>query len=140
MFGGKGISIGRRVHIAVFSSVIGGGEFIAEDCSGLAAGCRIITGSDDFSGKTLANPCIPREFKGTILSAVKLGKFAILGTNCIVMPGITIGDGAMVGAGSIITKDIEPWGIYVGSSPKRIKDRDPDPILKMAELMEKKYG
>jgi len=140
LFGGKGISIGKRVHIAVFSSVIGGGEFISEDYSGLAAGCRIITGTDDFSGKTLANSCIPPEFKGTKLSFVKLGKFAILGTNCIVMPGVTIGEGVMVGAGSIITKNLEPWGIYLGTSPKRVKERDPKPILEMAEIMEKKYG
>ena len=60
---GKMCQIGRFTHISSFTSIIGGGEFILEDFAGLSAGCRIITGSDDFSGGFLSNPTIPAKYK-----------------------------------------------------------------------------
>ena len=39
----------------------------------------------------------------------------------IIMPGVTIGEGAMIGAGSIVTTDIPAWSIAVGSPAKVIK-------------------
>ncbi|MBH6196570.1 acyltransferase, partial [Neisseria meningitidis] len=42
--------LGSFVHISSFTSIIGGGEFYMDHFSGLSAGCRIITGSDDFMG------------------------------------------------------------------------------------------
>ena len=40
------------------------------------------------------------------------------------MPGVSIGDGATVGAGSIVTKDLDPWTVYAGFSPRKIGERD----------------
>jgi galactoside O-acetyltransferase len=60
---GFGSSIGKFVHISSFVSVIGGGQFIIEDFSSLSAGCRIITGSDDFKGPYLSNPTVPAKYK-----------------------------------------------------------------------------
>jgi acetyltransferase-like isoleucine patch superfamily enzyme len=55
---GQKTIIGQFVHISSFCSITGGGTLIMEDFSGLAAGCRIITGSDDFSGNGLTNPTV----------------------------------------------------------------------------------
>lgn len=137
---GQGVEIGRRVHIAAFSSIAGGGQCYIEDYAGLAIGCRIITGTDDFSGKALINPCVPMEYRRVTRSHVRLCRFATLGTNVIVMPGVTIGEGVLVLAGSIVTKDLEPWGIYVGAPARRINKRESKTILDMAEELEKKYG
>lgn len=56
-----------------------------------------------------------------ITSEIKICKGVHLGMGSIVMPGITIGEGAIIGAGSIITKDIPPWTIAVGSPAKVVK-------------------
>ena len=104
-----------------------------EDFSGLSAGCRIITGTDNFIEGYLTNPTVPRQFRKVKVGRVVIGKHAIIGTNCVVMPDVTIGEGATVGAGSIINKDLDPWGIYVGYNPKKIGERDKDAI----ELHEK---
>jgi acetyltransferase-like isoleucine patch superfamily enzyme len=42
----------------------------------------------------------------------------------LILPGVTIGDGAIVGAGSVITKDLEPMSVSVGNPAKTIKYRD----------------
>jgi galactoside O-acetyltransferase len=46
------------------------------------------------------------------------------------MPGITIREGSVIGAGSLVTKDTEPWMIYVGSPAKAVKLRDKELILR----------
>lgn len=47
-----------------------------------------------------------------------------LGPRVIVLPGCTIGEGAVVGAGAVVTKDIEPFSINVGIPAKKIGERN----------------
>ena len=129
--------LGSFVHIASFCSIIGGGKLYMGDFSGLSAGCRIITGSDDFLGGGLTNPTVPKEYTNVKTSTVRIGKHVILGTNVTVLPGVTIGEGAAVGAGALVRKDLEPWTIYVGVDCKPIKTRPSDKILSLEkELLE----
>lgn len=46
-----------------------------------------------------------------------------IGANSIVLQGVTIGEGAIIGAGSVVTKDVLPYSVYVGNPAKKIKDR-----------------
>ena len=50
-----------------------------------------------------------------------------IGANCTLMPDIIIGEGAVIGAGSFVDKDVEPWGIYVGSPARKIGVRPKAP-------------
>lgn len=130
--------IGKFVHIASFCSVIGGGEFYMEDFSGLSAGCRIITGSDDFTGGGLTNPTVPVEYTNVKKSFVRIKRHAIIGTNVTILPGVTIGEGAAVGVGCIVRKDLEPWSIYIGQDCRRLKSRPQNLILELEkELLSK---
>lgn len=122
------IKIDSFVHIASFSSISGGGELIMEEFSGLASGCRIITGSDDFKDWGFGNPTIDNQFRNSKNGKVKIGKFAIIGTNSTILPDVTIGEGVSVSAHSLITKDLEPWGIYVGN--KKVGMRNKKEVLK----------
>ena len=47
-------------------------------------------------------------------------------SNALIMPGITIGEGAIVLAGSVVTKDVEPWTIVGGNPARKIRDRGHD--------------
>ena len=58
---------------------------------------------------------------------------AIIGTNTVVLPDVVIGEGAAVSAGSVVTRSLEPWGVYAGTPARRIKARHADTIL-AAEL------
>ncbi len=57
-----------------------------------------------------------------------IGKDCWIGAHSIIMCGVNIGDGSIVAAGSIVTKDIEPYGIYGGVPAKKIKDRFKDKL------------
>ena len=139
ILGGQGVDFGRRVHIASFTSIAGGGKCCIEDYSSVAAGCRIITGSDDFSGNALMNPCAPMEYRTVTRSFVRLEKFSTLATNVIVTPGVTVGKGAIVLAGSIVNKDIDEWSIYMGAPIRKIGKRDASKVEALAERLEKEH-
>lgn len=53
---------------------------------------------------------------------VTIGKGCSTGTNTLILPGVTIGDGAVIGAGSLVTKDIPAWTLAVGRPAKVIKE------------------
>jgi galactoside O-acetyltransferase len=82
------------------------------------------------------NPQIPLEYKETKFTTVTIGKYACVGVNSVIMPGITLGEGSVIGAGSVVTKDTEPWTIYVGSPAKPIKIRQRERILESAKILE----
>lgn len=128
-------AIGWNVHLSPFTSIIGGGECLIGDFSGLSAGCRIINGSDDFTGSFLTNPTVPDKYKNVTFGLVEIGRHVILGTNCIVLPGVKIGDGVAVSAGTIIRKNLLPWTVYAEIHGKLmpIKKRDKKTILRLEE-------
>lgn len=114
IYGGQGIRIGRYNHICSFVTVIGGGEFVTEDYVGISAGCRIVTGTQHYGDGKRMVPVVPLEQQELIIGKVVLEKDAFLGSNAIVYPNVTIGEGAIIGAGGLVTKNVEPWTINVG--------------------------
>lgn len=122
------IKIGNYVHIATFTSITGGENFVMEDFSGLSSGVRIVTGSDDFKEWGFGNPTIDEKYRNITRAPIYISKFAIVGANSVILPGVTIGEGASVGAGSVITKNLEPWGIYVNN--RKVGDRDKAAVIK----------
>jgi maltose O-acetyltransferase len=58
---------------------------------------------------------IPIDRQGTTTSTVMIGDDVWIGTRTIIMPGITIGDHAIVGAGSIVTRDVPAWAVAAGA-------------------------
>lgn len=118
------ITIGSNVHIAAFCGLFAGNAgIVLNDFSGLSSCCVIYAESDDYSGEAFSNPTFPMEFRKISGGTVILGKHSVLGTGSAVLPGVTVGEGASVGSMSLVTKSLEPWGIYVGVPCKRLKDR-----------------
>lgn len=63
-----------------------------------------------------------------------IGSDVWIGDNAVVRKGVTIGNGAIVGAGSVVTKDIEPFAIVAGNPAKIIRKRfSPDLIIQIQE-------
>ena len=105
-----------------------------EDFSGVAAGSKIICGTDDFT-KGMLNPQIPNQYKESKYDTVTFEKYSCVGVNCVVMPGVTLGEGSVVGAGSVITKDTKPWTVYVGSPAKEVGERDKSKIIEYGKIL-----
>ncbi|MFZ5959090.1 acyltransferase [Pseudomonas knackmussii] len=129
------VYIGSYVHIASYVSITGGAA-VLEDFSALSSGTRIIAGSDDFLGGGLTNPTVPAQYRSVKRSFVHLGRHALVGTNCSILPGVHIGEGTAVGANSVVGKSLEPWGVYLGAPARRLKARESETILRLErELM-----
>jgi acetyltransferase-like isoleucine patch superfamily enzyme len=138
--GGQGLEIGDRVHICAFVTVAGGGVTRIGNYAGLSAGVRIISGSEDPSGRGLTNPCIPGEFRSVKRSFVEIGNHVLIFTNAIVLPGAKLGEGAVIMPGSIVKGEIAPWGFYDGNPAVRVRDRSSKRMLELSEKMVEKYG
>jgi acetyltransferase-like isoleucine patch superfamily enzyme len=133
------IAFGSFVHIGCHCSISASAEVVMEDFSGLSHGCRLFTATEDFHGAGFGNPTVPLEFRNVSSAPIRIGRFAVVGANSVIMPGVTIGEGATVGACSVVTKDLEPWGVYVQS--RRVAVRDQAAVLaNHARLMEQLRG
>ncbi|PZP43133.1 MAG: acyltransferase [Pseudopedobacter saltans] len=71
---------------------------------------------------TLGHDLNDPEFK-TKGAAVRIEDNAFIFSNCLIMPGVTIKEGAVVLAGSVVTKDVEAYTIVGGNPVKKIRDR-----------------
>jgi len=129
--------MGDYIHIAPFVVVIGGekSKLILEDFSFVASGTKIVCGSEDYNGEGLIGPTIPEELRKINFTTVKFERFAGCGVNCSIMPGVTLAEGSILGANSLLTKSTEPWTIYVGSPAKPIKIRRKDIIIENAKKL-----
>jgi len=128
MMPGQSLTLGNFIHIAACTLIAGGGELIMEDFTCLSGSVKLYTGTDDFSGKCLTNSAVPAPYRQPIRSFVHIKRHAIVGSNTVVLPGVTIGEGAAIGAGSVVLKDCEPWTIYAGSPAKQLKPRPKEKI------------
>lgn len=128
--GGGGIVIGSHVHIACYSSLIGKMTITLEDFAGLSSRVCIYSSSDDYSGESLTNPTTPDRFRNVQHAPVKLGRHVIVGAGTVILPGVTIGEGAAVGALSLLMKNIDPFTIVMGSPPRKVGQRS----MKLLEL------
>jgi dTDP-4-amino-4,6-dideoxy-D-glucose acyltransferase len=119
-----------HVHIACFTSCLGSAAFTFEYGSNASPGCRLFSSSDDYVHGGLINPTFPDKFRNETAGRITLGRFSCLGANCIVLPGVKIGEGATIGAASLVNKDIEPWTVNVGVPAKPIKTRNKKELLR----------
>lgn len=133
--GDGGIEIGNYVHIAVFALLIGAGKITVSDFAGVSSRVSIYSSNDDYSGLFLTNPTVPVEYTNVTHADVYLGKHVIIGSGSVVLPGVILHEGVAVGALSMITKDCEAFGVYIGSPAKKIKSRKQNLLDKEILLM-----
>lgn len=113
-----GLELGDYIHVGPLVSIVGGrhARLMMSDFCGIAAGCRIICAGDDLLGSGMTNPMIPRPCHAKVtVTTVLMEKHSVLGTNCVVFPGVRIGEGAVAAACSVIKNDMEPWTVYAGN-------------------------
>lgn len=122
--GELGIRIGNNVHIAVYCSLIGNGSIIMENFSGLSSRVSIYSSTDDYSGNYLTNPTVSKEFTNVISGTVRLGKHVIVGSGCVILPNVNLGDYCSVGAMSLINKSFDNSNIIAGIPARVIKHRE----------------
>ena len=106
-----------------------GGKFIMKRNSGASQGLTVITGKH---GHKIGTPFHDTMWSGELdkETTITVCEDARLGANVTLLPGVTIGRGAQIGACSVVTKDIPPYAIAAGNPAKVIKFAfTPDEII-----------
>jgi len=94
------------------------GELILGEGVIIGPRLSVLTGNHVYEG-----PTIPYSKEYDIRS-VTIGDFVWIGYNVTILPGVTIGEGAVIGACSVVTKDIPPYAVAVGNPAHVVKYRD----------------
>ncbi|MFP5392254.1 MAG: acyltransferase [Gammaproteobacteria bacterium] len=124
--GAGGIEIGSHIHLAVYTCLIGAGRIVLGDFCNVSSRVSIYSSSDDYSGQSMTNPMIPEEFTGVRHAPVTLGRHVIVGSGSVILPGVTLHEGAAVGALCLVREDCRAFGIYAGAPARHVKDRKRD--------------
>lgn len=115
-----GCKVGKNVFIGDNVKVDSGHAdlIILEDHVHVAGGCRLLCHQRD-----LSNYCVGDDYAklGYKLAPIHLKKGCLIGMESFVFPGVTVGEGAIVGAGSLVTHDIPAWTIATGRPAKVVK-------------------
>lgn len=132
------VRIGRYCHITPMCLLAGGKPGVhIEDFVTLAYGVKVFSQSDDYSGLSMTNSLIPKEYKNEKYAKVFLKKHSILGANSTILPGVIVNEGCAIGAMSLVLKSTDAWGIYAGVPVTRINERSRNVQLLEQQFLEK---
>ena len=117
------IRLGDHVSMApnVFLAASDGAEIEIGNNTMIAALAIISTTTHDYRAKNMREVGINR--------SIRIGKGCWIGLNAIILPGVSIGDGAVIGAGAVVTKDVESNAIVVGVPARLLKYREIDAMV-----------
>lgn len=107
------ISIGRNSNVGWQCILDGRGRIEIGDNTVIASGAALITGSHD-----VGSDCFAPEFRPIVI-----GSRVWIGTRAMLLQGVKIGDGAVVAAGAVVTRDVEANSIVGGVPAKFIRTR-----------------
>ncbi len=110
---GKNITVGKNVFIN------SGCRFQDHGGITISDGCQI---GHNVVIATLNHNFLPDKRRNVIPKPVYLGKNVWIGSNSTILPGVTIGDNAVIGAGSVVTKYVPPMTIFAGNPARKIKE------------------
>ncbi len=89
------------------------------DHAHIAGGCRLLCHQRDLKGYCVGDDVAKLKYR---YGEIHIGKGVMIGMQTMIMPGVTIGEGAVVGAGSLVTKDVPAWTIATGRPAKVVKE------------------
>ncbi len=112
-----GLKIGRDVLVSQYTRVDGllPNLIILEDHTALGVSCNLITHTFIDRG----------DVRAFLYGPIQICKYARIGANVTITPGVMVGEGAVVAAGSLVNKDVPPYTMVGGVPAKPIKDIDP---------------
>jgi acetyltransferase-like isoleucine patch superfamily enzyme len=127
--------IGNRVDIGHNVNIVVNREIVIEDDVKIASGCRFMDTDAhprNLEMRALNAPPDPSEIK-----PIRIGRFAWIGQNAFVLKGVTIGEGAIIGVGSVVVTDVPPHSIVMGN-PARVvmKNIDRQPGAQPASTLQ----
>ena len=97
-------------------------DLVLEDYVGWGPGARVL--GSMHTGLPADVPIIQTDLT---IKPVRIGAWSDVGVNAVVLPGVTVGKGAIVGAGAVVTRDVDPFTIVAGIPARFVRRRDDAP-------------
>jgi acetyltransferase-like isoleucine patch superfamily enzyme len=121
---GGGISLGKNVFVGPYAVIYGHGGVEIGDDTLISMHCRILSSNHTVppAGTTIRS-------QPDILLPTKIGRDVWLGAGVTVLGGVNIGDGCIIGAGAVVTKDVPPGCIALGI-PARVVGQRPQSLTR----------
>lgn len=117
------LTVGSCVHIEPSSSLVcHSGITIGNFCT-ISHGVRLFTGSADYSGESLTNRFPAGGYQNPKFGPITLEDHVIVGGNSVIMPYVTLGEGAAIGALSLVRHSLAGWSIYGGNPLRELGKR-----------------
>lgn len=118
----KSMSIDYGINTKLGSHVFINFNFVLLDCAPVSIGDHVFIGPN-VQIYTAHHPldAASRDLHIGFAEPITIGNHVWIGGGCVILPGVTIGDGAVIGAGSVVTKDIPARMIAVGNPCRPIK-------------------
>ena len=113
--GADRVAMGDDVSIASFVHIWGEGGLTIGNQVMIGAGTCITTRDHDYEAKNM--------WTSSIEAPVVIGNDVWIGTHCVILPGVTIHDGAVIGAGAVVNRDVEARAIVAGVPARLLKLR-----------------
>ena len=123
MFGGMGVRIGKYTDMQPHAVIWGGGAIVIGDRVSVGPGTVLLTGVYGYKEGLKMVDGLPEGSTEALYGKLTIEDDVYIGANCTLMPDITIGEGAVIGAGSFVNKDVEPWTVVAGSPARKISIR-----------------
>lgn len=113
------LSIGDHTHIGRMAMVSAlGGVSIGRRCA-IASGFTVYSNTNSID----ADPAADVLDNPVTLAPVTIGNDVWCGANVTILPGVSVGSHAVLGAGSVVTRDVPEWSVMAGVPARRIRDR-----------------
>ncbi|MCO8246699.1 MULTISPECIES: DapH/DapD/GlmU-related protein [unclassified Haladaptatus] len=106
---GDGTYIGDNSCLHSGTKLIGGGEFYMGRNSVVTYNCVLVTGYPKFTSHMSSG--VPADEKDRVQGTIRIEDEVFVGSGSVVMPDVTLGEGAVVGALSYVDEDVPPWTI-----------------------------
>lgn len=107
------LSSGDVVTVGPYVEIYNPGGLVMYDHVILSQGCYICGASHDFN-----HPSFPLFSKSIVL-----GRYSWVCARAVVLPGVVLGDGAVLGASAVAAKSLDPLGVYVGNPARKVAQR-----------------
>lgn len=120
---GKSLKIGKYSTITWHCLLEGGANISIGDRVFIGPGSKVLSSTYELDGY-YAIEHIDERARATRYGDITIHDDAYIGANSVVMPGVTIGEGAVVGANALVNRNLKPWGIYFGNPVKLIGMRE----------------
>lgn len=123
IYAGDGVTIGEYTDVQPHTVIWGGGLTIIGNRVSTGPGTVFLSATYSHAKGLKMVDGLGEGMAKEVGGKLVVGDDVYIGARSIIMP-VTIGEGAIISAGSFVNRDLDPWGIYFGNPAKKIRERE----------------